>query len=259
AALLASRRDEYRRQRDRAEAIEEFKLTDYAGVRWMYLQEEASLMAAIRRGDRPSAREILNRLLVAMIHRAGGEPAPLEVVKSFFVELVVMMCRTAVEAGNAPEELFGPDYVRLARVARARTEQDLSAWLRETLEGIMDAIGRAEAPPASQVITAALQHMRRHLDEPLSRDDVARAAHVSGPHFSRVFHRQTGRTFTQVLSRMRLDRAAWLLARTDKPIAAVALESGFADQSHFTKVFRRRFHETPRSYRRRLRPAPGES
>jgi len=49
---------------------------------------------------------------------------------------------------------------------------------------------------------------------------------------------------------MRIDRAAEMLARTDKSIAAIALECGFRDQSYFTKVFKRYRSTTPRRYRR---------
>ena len=49
---------------------------------------------------------------------------------------------------------------------------------------------------------------------------------------------------------MRIDRAAEMLARTDKEIAVIALECGFRDQSYFTKVFKRYRNTTPLRYRR---------
>jgi two-component system response regulator YesN len=84
----------------------------------------------------------------------------------------------------------------------------------------------------------------------ISRDDVAEAVGVSPSHFSRLLHRQTGRTFTDLLGQMRIQKAAQLLARTDTPLSQVALASGFSDQSYFTKVFRRHLGQTPGQYRR---------
>ena len=71
------------------------------------------------------------------------------------------------------------------------------------------------------------------------------------------FHRQfrdtylcTPHTYVRQL-RVRMSCHALVFSR--RPIAAVAAECGFSDQSHFTKEFRRIMGETPRSYRRRHR------
>ncbi|GAG29844.1 unnamed protein product, partial [marine sediment metagenome] len=107
AALLAARRREYHRERQRAEVIHQLKLMPYADVREIYLRDEPALIAAIRKDDRAEARGILNRLLAAIHHQAGNR---LDLIKSFFMELIATMCRTAVEAGGNPEKLFGTNF-----------------------------------------------------------------------------------------------------------------------------------------------------
>ena len=69
AALLQRRREEYQREQKRAQAIHEFKLQEHYNIRQLYLRDEPELIAAVRRNDRGSAREILNRLLVAIHQR----------------------------------------------------------------------------------------------------------------------------------------------------------------------------------------------
>lgn len=248
AALLAHRREEYRREQQRAEAIHELKLLPVLDVREMYLREEPDLLAAIRRDDRPEARRIVNRILTAVYFRSGRR---LDLIKAFFMELIVAMSRTAVEAGGNPEEVLGENFARLSALGRAATEEDLAPWLHETLEGIMDSIRRHQGQSHSALATAALAFMQEHFPEPIGRDDVARAVHTSGSHFSRLLKAQLGRSFSDLLTQIRVNHAAELLARTDKPLALVSLESGFHDQSYFTKVFRRRFHQTPGQYRQR--------
>ena len=53
--------------------------------------------------------------------------------------------------------------------------------------------------------------------------------------------------------RIRVDEARRLLSNTERPIADIALETGFTDQSHLTRVFRRVLGETPGDFRRRFR------
>ncbi len=246
AALLESRRRESQRERVRAEAIHAYKGSPLYDIRALYLLEEPSLVAAIRKGDRSQARGILNRLLVAMIHRAG---ARLELVKSFFMELVVTMSRTAVEVGGVPEELLGTNFDSIARLSALKDDEELAVWLHEMLERIMDAIRAGGEQPNEAMLSHALGVMSERCGEHIGRDEAAAAAAMSPSHFSRLFKKHYGRTFNEVLIKMRADRAADLLARTDKPLKIIALECAFADQSHLTKVFRRCYHTTPAQYR----------
>jgi AraC-like DNA-binding protein len=63
-----------------------------------------------------------------------------------------------------------------------------------------------------------------------------------------------GCTVTGYVHRLRIDWARERLERSDMPLADVALDVGFADQAHFTRVFRRVTGSTPSEYRRRSRP-----
>jgi len=247
AALLESRRREYRQEQVRAEAIHSFKATPHYDIRALYLLEEPALVNAIRKNDRGEARSILNRLLVGMIHRAGEQ---LELLKSFFMELVATLSRTAVEAGAPPEELLGANFASLTDLAAIHTEQKLAYWLHEMLERVMDAMHRNRAHAHTVLLANALRFMTERCCEQITRNDAAAAARMSPSHFSRLFSRHMGMSFVDVLNRMRTERAAELLARSDKPLKIIALESGFADQSYFTKVFRRWHGITPARYRR---------
>ena len=99
AALLELRRESARRESERAEAIHELKEQSYHSIRDIYLLEEPALLAAIKRGDRATAREIINRILVGIYFLGRERP---QLLKSFLLELVVTMSRSAVEAGGDP-------------------------------------------------------------------------------------------------------------------------------------------------------------
>jgi transcriptional regulator GlxA family with amidase domain len=94
--------------------------------------------------------------------------------------------------------------------------------------------------------------MRHNLDKKINRDEVARLAGMSPGHFSRMIKETTGKTFSDILTGYRVDRATDLLAHTDKSLVQIALECGFMDQSYFSRVFRKIHGRTPGEYRRRL-------
>lgn len=249
-ALLARHRQDYERERRRADAIHTAKLDRQFNLRQLYLGEEPQIIAAIRRGDRHEATAILNRLLVEMHHRAGER---IELIKSFFMELVVAMTRAAVEAGGDPEELLGANFASITELAGFDDEEPLTAWLTDMMQRLFDAIESRRSAPEPMIVSSALQYMADHCGKSIGRDDVARFVHLSPSHFSRVFKAVTGRGYSETLARLRVDRAAELLLHTDKALSEIAQECGFPDQSYFTKVFRKYRDAPPRQYRERHR------
>jgi len=117
----------------------------------------------------------------------------------------------------------------------------------------------AEAPARGGLSGAQLRRVAdfvaAHLDDDIGLDDLAREAGTSRFHFARMFRRSTGETAHRWLVARRLEAAKVLLRATDKPIAAVAADTGFASQSHFGEAFRRATGETPGAWRRRVRGA----
>lgn len=247
AALLEQRRAAALRESARAEAIHAIKDRSYQSIRDLYLVEEPDLIAAIKRGDRAAARETINRVLVGIYFLGRDRP---QLLKSFLLELVVTMSRSAVEAGGDPSQLLGANYSSFASLAAIEGEAELCAWLVEMLERVMDAIERHSSYPISVLLGAAIQYMEEHLGEDISRDDAARVACLSPTHFSRVIKQTFGQSFTDLLAKMRVARARELLYLSEKTIIEVSLECGFSDQSYFTKVFRKHTGQTPGDYRK---------
>jgi transcriptional regulator GlxA family with amidase domain len=80
--------------------------------------------------------------------------------------------------------------------------------------------------------------------------DLARQCGVSVGHFSRAFKQSAGVPPHQWLLEQRVRRAQHLLALSPVPIADIAQQCGFADQSHLTRVFERITGTTPGRWRR---------
>ena len=90
--------------------------------------------------------------------------------------------------------------------------------------------------------------------EPVRLEDAARQAGLSAFHFLRIFRNVIGVTPHQYLLRVRLRRAAKLLADGGMPVTEVALESGFADLSNFVRTFGRAAGVSPARFSK-SRPA----
>jgi AraC-like DNA-binding protein len=113
-----------------------------------------------------------------------------------------------------------------------------------------------------------LELVEARLERGVSVDELAREAGLSPAHFARAFRETVGRPPHQYILGRRLERARLLLDAPGARLSDVALRAGFADQAHFTRLFKRAFGVTPgavlrarrltrRQARRRRRPRRG--
>ena len=95
-------------------------------------------------------------------------------------------------------------------------------------------------------------YARRHLgDRDLTPERTAQACGIS-TRYLHALYRDAGQTFVQWLHEQRLDRAEQALRGAPVSVASVAHQWGFADQSHFSRLFKRRYGHTPGQARRRM-------
>lgn len=102
---------------------------------------------------------------------------------------------------------------------------------------------------------AVMARIRDHYREQLSNRELAALAGLSVRGFERKFQQHFQVPPQQYLRKLRLRMACRALVFTEKALAEVAVESGFADQSHFNHEFRRQMGRTPRGYREHYRRA----
>jgi AraC family transcriptional regulator len=113
---------------------------------------------------------------------------------------------------------------------RARTECLTPGWLR-----------RAE------------ESLRASFREPLTLSALSAQAGVHPVHFVRAFRARFGSPPGAYVRSLKIAWAAQALLATERPLSEIALQAGFGDQSHFTRVFRRETGQTPARYRRERR------
>jgi AraC-like DNA-binding protein len=219
-------------------------------LRSTYLRAEPGLLTAIKEGRMSDSRLILNQILTSIYSVSENN---IELLKSCVLELVVMMSRAAVEAGADPSVILGNNYRFITDLSSIDDEEDLAVWVRSMLDALIERIHKSEAYPHFMILNKALAYMEGHLHEPLKRDDVAKHVGMSPSHFSKVMTERLGRSFNELLSQYRINRAKHLIVHTDHSLTTIAMESGFFDQSHLSRTFKRSTSLSPGAYRKQMR------
>jgi len=120
----------------------------------------------------------------------------------------------------------------------------------------VELLNLANDPPdkAIRLSNAQLQrvlaHIDANLDQPLTIDILSREAGVSSSHLRTWFKAAMGVTIHRYILRRRVEHARRLLVQGDRRLSDVALEAGFAHQSHLAKWMRRELGRSPRELRR---------
>jgi AraC-like DNA-binding protein len=108
-------------------------------------------------------------------------------------------------------------------------------------------------PLSNTYIEDVILYLNTEYMNRITVEDILEICPLSRSHFHALFKQETGQTFVDYLTALRCDRAADLLATTEKPIIDVAMESGFNNLSHFYHTFKNRHSMSPKAYRDSVR------
>lgn len=141
-------------------------------------------------------------------------------------------------------------------LSEAQGVDSLSAWMSEELS--LELLRRTGVPrgTVSGGLPTWLLRARELLRDTAHAFGLGSVGEVAGElgvhpvHLARRFRAAFGLSPGEYVRRCRLDRARRMLLGSVAPLAEIAAAAGFADQSHFSNAFRKRFGMSPRSYRR---------
>jgi AraC family transcriptional regulator len=156
---------------------------------------------------------------------------------------------------NPTEAHGGPPAVLALRLHREFRLMDAVSPL--AVEGLvlttLAELARLAAPPRLPPwLGRARDLLRDRFRDNLGLAEVAAAAGVHPVYLASTFRRHFGQTVGDYHRQLRVEFACKELAAGRATLAEIALAAGFADQSHFTRVFKRHLGVTPRTYRRQV-------
>ena len=214
----------------------------------LFFEVERELLGRARSGDMNGAREILNNLL-GMIYFSNG--LKIDMLKVRVMELIVLLSRLAVENGALPEEMLEENVAHISELLSIASHEDLSGWTVGVLDTFLEKAVKLDLQPPGDRIERVLAFIDENLDRRLTVHDAAAVSFLSPSRFSHLFSERVGIPFRSYCLRKKIEYSESLLHETQRSIADIAAQLAFADQSHFSRAFKRTVGMTPQEFRRR--------
>ena len=99
-------------------------------------------------------------------------------------------------------------------------------------------------------ILKSIEYITHKYEQPHTLEELAKQAGLSVPHYTALFHKQTGTSPLRYLTRVRIRHACELLDLTDQPISAIAQAVGYEDAFYFSRLFHKNTGHSPSNYRK---------
>ncbi|AFC28915.1 response regulator [Paenibacillus mucilaginosus] len=165
----------------------------------------------------------------------------------FYQNFQQMLYHMLQTKGIQAHQLFS-DSISLELAANAiRTVTDTRSWMNHAVRKAMGYISAIEQ--SQSVIERVKHYIKLNIAKDLSREDIANYVFLNPDYLTRIFKKETGMAVSDYLFYERLKLAKELLAKTDMSIGAVASHIGYANFSHFSRMFKKYTNLNPNEYR----------
>ena len=137
----------------------------------------------------------------------------------------------------------------LTEVMELQDYEQLRVWFLEKLTQACRSIHDRRENQSESAVAKAKNYIREHFESEISLDEVSREVNISPYYFSKLFKEESGETFIEYLTRLRIERARELLRQSDDTIKEISIAVGYADPNYFSRIFKKQTGMTPREFR----------
>ncbi len=201
---------------------------------------------------RNAGRGDASRILTEYIHSIGQTAAQSKLMINYiFVDIVLSASRIIRDSGGDPQEIIPSAFQPDGQSAVASTLEEAMAMARELLHAALTYRDEQGSARYGLVIRKAKAFINSQFSNPdLTLREVAGHVALSNNHFCTIFSQETGVTFTEYLTSVRMAEAKKLLRDQQMRTSDVAFSVGYNDPHYFSYLFKKNTGITPRDYRK---------
>ncbi len=240
------RHDDYVQQREIAEAYADLQQEQVTSPDVM--ADTYQLMSYMHRHDRDGAMRFISRYLAKLLLISNWNLVKL---RAHVRVLLAVITSQDVLGGMDWAAALRREWLFMNRIEKAADTETICS---EVAEVVLQHFGSVDTPASGERTLGdrLAEWLERNCQERATLEDAARAVGASVSTIAHQLPEETGKTYGQLRRETRIALAKRLLATSTMGISVIADACGFADQSHFTRVFKAEISLTPGQFRKML-------
>ncbi len=129
------------------------------------------------------------------------------------------------------------------------TLEQLHEWTLQFISRIIPLVSLIYKQAKKPEIIKAQRYIEQRITSKISLDEIANELHMNPSYFSRLFRKETGETFVEYVTKLKIERAKELLRWSNSSIETISESLGYDNKSYFSKLFKSVCGITPGEYR----------
>lgn len=208
--------------------------------------EIQNIMKDIKVGTKEELQKSINNLLVKVKYSKISMSQLQLSLMEIFVEIIRLGRVYEVDI----QQITGTDFNLYQDISKFDTLDAIGNWLLDTCMQVRKLIRRERTDTAKLITDKAMQYIaENYSNQELSVDTICQTLNVSSTYFSTIFKRETGISFVNYLTKVRMEQALRLLNTTTEKAYAIAGQVGYAEPNYFSYVFKKEYGVSPSKYR----------
>lgn len=172
----------------------------------------------------------------------------------WLMDLIVASSRLISEFGGDPKDIIPEGENPQVIMQMADSPEKIKTFASNMLHKVI--VFKNEIPDVKygEVLTKAKEFINKnYADSSISLNTVAKHSGFSPNHFSTIFSQQTGETFIEYLTKVRVEKAKGILENKKLKLSEVAFAIGYNDPHYFSYIFKKSTGMTPRDFEKKVK------
>ncbi len=169
--------------------------------------------------------------------------------QKFRIECIFLTCHAKFDYAQSAIKLDSVDYI-LKPVEEDHLRDAISRAIHRLNRVALVEEGDVSSPEEGNAVVRAKKYIADHLQEDLSRSDIAAAVYLNSDYLSHLFHEKTGLSLSAYIQQLRMEKAIRLLTQSNESVTRIASMCGFSNIPYFSRQFKTYTGKTPNEYRK---------
>lgn len=209
--------------------------------------KEMPLLNAIKSMDKEKTLYELDKLLSLLGMFKG---VAVEETFGYYMELIFIIIHYLNEIDEDSNTIFEHNTDFYAIIRSFDTKQEIHQWIKNLINNLLDYLIQKKDTKNSRIVLKAQNYLEKNYMNKLTLLDVSQHIQLSEGYFSKLFTQETGESFKQYLTRIRITKAKELLAHTNMKIYEICEQIGYENVEHFSRVFKKEIGISPLQYKK---------